>query len=176
MIPLGFPPCSKWRIVAPRAALFSLRAIIAVTWHEWGIATASEVRIGGHQMRLVHHSQGWVSSSDYQRNGKADRYDIRGQLDSQMPSSIGPEVPCQVGLIRLADHIACRCKPRPYYQVKPGCDSTSHLAAIAALAARRSARGFEYASRGEDTTLEPSEEARQMADYLSRSIEAKGWE
>jgi len=85
MIPLGFPPCSKWRIVAPLAVLFSLRAIIAVTWHEWGIATASEVRIGGHQMRLVHHSQGWVSSSDYQRNGKADRYGIRGQLDSHEP-------------------------------------------------------------------------------------------
>ena len=93
MIPLGFPPCSKWRIVAPLAVLFSLRAIIAVTWHEWGIATASEVRIGGHQMRLVHHSQGWVSSSDYQRNGKADRYGIRGQLDSQMASSIGPGAP-----------------------------------------------------------------------------------
>ncbi len=39
------------------------------------------------------------------------------------------------------------------------CNSASHLAAIAGTRRRRSAGGFEYASRGEDTALQPSEEA-----------------
>jgi len=30
-------------------------------------------------------------------------------------------------------------------------------------------------NRGQDTTFWPSEEARQKAGYLSRSIEAKNW-
>jgi hypothetical protein len=153
MIPLGFPPCSKWRIVAPLAALFSLRAIIAVTWHEWGIATASEVRIGGHQMRLVHHSQGWVSSSDYQRNGKADRYGIRGQFRTANGFFNSPRSPLPSWADWTRRPHRMSVQATSFLAGEASGDSTWHLAAIAALAARRSARGFEYASRGEDASF-----------------------
>ena len=80
---LGFPRRSRWWIVASMAVLFSLSAIIAMSWYDRKLRPLQKYELAGTRLRPVRHSQGWESSSDYQRNWKADRYDIWEQLDSQ---------------------------------------------------------------------------------------------
>jgi hypothetical protein len=87
MIPLGFPPCSRWRIVAPLAVLFSLRAIIAVTRHEWELRPLQKYELAGIRLRPRRHPQGLVSPSDFQRNCKVDQYGIWGQIGRKKVSS-----------------------------------------------------------------------------------------
>jgi hypothetical protein len=81
----------------------------------------------------------------------------------------------RLGLIGLADSIVIVETNQTFLQVKPA--AMIHL--IRRLSRHpqlQSASGFESATRGEDTAFLPSEEARQKAGYLSRSIEAKNWE
>jgi hypothetical protein len=92
-----------------------------------------------------------------------------------MASSIAIEAPAQNGLIGLADSIAMSKPTTSFWQVKPAAiihrirDYRATIAAVQPV-------GFESATGGEDTTFQPSEEACQKADYLSRSAEAKNWE
>ncbi len=81
---LGFPRRSRWWVVAPIAVLFSLSAITAVRWYEWELRTASEVRIGGHQIEgpFATHKGGYrlpITSGIGRRIGTG----IWEQLDSQ---------------------------------------------------------------------------------------------
>jgi len=65
------------------AVLLSLSAIIAMTWYEWKLRPLQKYELAGIRLKLLDHSQGLVSPSDFQRNWKADRYGIWEQLDSQ---------------------------------------------------------------------------------------------
>jgi len=65
------------------AVLLSLPPIIAVTWYEWKLRPLQKYELARIRLRFQDHSQGVVSPSDFPRNQKADRYGIRGQLDSQ---------------------------------------------------------------------------------------------
>jgi hypothetical protein len=67
----------------------------------------------------------------------------------------------------------CQSPTHPLLAGETSRDNTSHPATIAPLSSRSSAGGFESATRGEDTTFQPSETARQNADDLFRSIKAK---
>ncbi len=65
------------------AVLFSLPAIIAVTWYEWEFRPLHRYELASVRLRFLGHSQGLASPSDSQRHWKADRSCIPGQLDSR---------------------------------------------------------------------------------------------
>lgn len=154
--------------------LFSLPAIIAAIWYECELRPLHRDELAGIRLRFLHQSQGWVSSSDYQRNWKADQHGIWGQLDSQKGLHLIQNPRAKMRQLDSPIPSQCQSPTHPILAGETSRDNTSHPATIAPPFSRSSAGGLESATRGADTTFQPSEAARQKADDLSRSIQAKG--
>ncbi len=157
--PLAFLGVRCGWIVAVLCVLFSLPAIIAVAWMSRNCGPLQMYELAGIRLKRQHRSQGFVVPSDFQRNWTADRYGIWGSWTLKV-TSIGPEAPCENSRLD---------SPSP-----PQCEANHVLLAGEMWISRRtprgsSADGFNSATRGEDATFRPFEEARQEIHYLSRA-------
>lgn len=90
MIPLGFLGARRDGLLPLWPSLFSLPAIIAVTWYEWELRPRQKYDSVGIRLTPLRHSQGLVSPSDFQPIWQADQYGIWVNCTRKKAPSIDP--------------------------------------------------------------------------------------
>ncbi len=157
------------------AVLFSLLAIIAVTWYEWELRPLQKYELAGIRLRLRDHSQRLVSPRVSSGIGRRISTASGVNWTRKKASSIDPEAPCQNGSIRLAESIAMSKQITFLLAAETSCDNTSYSATTAPFPA--AVQQADSSPQPEAKTPPSSLPKKPVkADYLSRSVEAKSWE